>query len=670
MAISIFFVVIPLTVVAVFGMVNFSTSTQKATIETMQSSVANKIDLLQQIMDGMERVAKTTSQDVNAKQMLTGISNAGDNLLATNLTNKKTLLSSYLKQIFEDGNGMYENLFFTDATGVVVADATDGTAVGVNVGDRDYFKEAQSGGKMVVSDVVTSLSTGRSSIVIAVPVYNDNGEFIGIFGMPIEFAEMTKLLIAREEGSSFIYTIFNSEGVIIAHENADYILKEGMSASADQKLLFEKMKKGDSSYGFYKVNGVEKIMAYAHYAENDWYVTTSEAVSNYMQPIQNFQVMIVLVGVACVLVAGVIAFFFSRSIATPLKQLSKVAQRASKGDLTAEVQNRKSKDEIGTLSENFAEMILNLKNLITEVKSMSDLTYTSSEGIKASAEDVNTVSNQIAIAVNELANAASTQATSTEKGNLKIVEVVTGLENIEKDMQDSEELTQQATTAVEIGQNSVELQAQKMRENKNASEAVAMAINELSVHSEEIGKILGVIKSISTQTNLLSLNAAIEAARAGEAGRGFSVVADEIRKLAEESGNSVLKIDAIIQEVQDGVFQAVTEMAKAQSVVDEQEVALKETVQAFTHISSVVSEINSSIKKVTSVSEELNQRAKEAGDTISDIASLSEETAASTEEVAASVEEQNSVITQIAESSENLSIMAKELQNSIEKFTV
>lgn len=666
MSISLLLVVVPLLVVSISGTSIFSRSIEKETISNMQASAENKLDLLKQVIEGAKREGYAVAQDATAISLLTSLSDGEQVSTAT-----KQRVNDYLKGILLKSNGMYENLFYTDNKGIVVADGTDGKANGVNISDRDYFVNSQKNGNIEVSDVVISKSTQRPSMVVAVPLFDSNKRFLGVFAMPLEFTKLTELLVKRTDGVNYNYIIFNSQGDVIAHENKDLIFKSNMTKEdPSQKRLFDEMNKGTASFGFYTKSGVEKAMAYTPFKDKNWYICTAIVKGDYLEPLTQFKRNMFLVAGICLLAAGGLMYFFSRSVANPLKYLSKVAGAIAAGDLTQPLRRIKSRDEIGKLAADFSNMLQNLRKLITEVRDTSSDVAASSEEMLASTEEASKASKQIAITVDELANGASEQAVTTEKGNARIMEVVSGLGDISKDMSQSERLIQAANHTVEAGKETIEIQKVKMNENKQVAMEVATAIGELSEKSTEIGNILAGIKSISDKTNILSLNAAIEAARAGEHGRGFAVVASEIRKLAEQSNLSVQKSTEIIEEIQKGVRQSVSEMGKVRLVVEDQEKALANTVAAFENITDVVTNISANVRKVAEVTTALDGIAKEAGDAMSEIASFSQETAAASQEVAASTEEQASVIQQLADSSGNLAGLAVELQKSIGEFKI
>lgn len=666
---SLLSVIIPVSIIGIVGTSFFSNTIQEETIIEMQNSASTKLDLLQQAIDGAKNTAYSSASESNAESILSILSNGEANSKVDELTVKKQNVSNYLKELYTKNNGMYENMFYTDNTGKIIVDALDGKSIGNNVSALNFYKLAIQSKNISVGDVGISPTTKRNVITIGVPLFDDNNKYIGTFAAAIDFEKLTETLVKRNDGVIYNYGILNSDGIVIANENKDLIFKADFSKDDDTMIkIFDSMKQGKQGNGFYSLNGVQKVMAYSPYKDKSWYVFTACTVDDYMNPVIKFRNTFIIIELICVIIAAVAAFIFSKSVSKPLKNLTESAKAISGGDLTQKVPIFKSKDEVGELTLYFSDMLDNLRNLISQVRDMSGNVAASSEEMMASSEEVSKTSEQIAAAISDLAKGASEQAVSSEEGNTKIMDVVNGLNIITAEMSKSEELSNEAKGSVEDGKKSVQYQSIKMSENKQASIEVADAISSLSKKSTEIGDILLVIKSISEQTNLLALNAAIEAARAGEHGKGFAVVSDEIRKLAEQSSSSANRIDSIIQEVQLGVEHAVSQMEKAKEVVEDQENALINTVNAFEKISESVAIISNNINKVTTKVNELNVNASYAGDAISNIASISQETASSTEEVAASTEEQTAVIHQIAESAESLSTLASELQESIHKF--
>ncbi len=454
---------------------------------------------------------------------------------------------------------------------------------------------------------------------------------------------------------------------------------KALKASHDEydkgvQVIFDKVRNGEMDEAIALGTSVKENVDDIERITEDWstYVNNldAQAIDKTENDIKVRINILLIIVIITVLGAVLVGYILTINIARPIKALTTIAGRISEGDLTQQIPKIRSKDEIRELGHAFSNMVLNLRTLIVNVNDASQELVASSEELAASSEEVSKVSEQIAITVSELARGASEQAVSSEKGNAKILDTVEGLARIAEDMSNSEKIMQQAKEVVKKGEDSVRYQEQKVKENNETSLEVADAISELSDKSQEIGKILEVIRSISDQTNLLALNAAIEAARAGEAGKGFSVVADEIRKLAEQSSFSVKQIDTIIREVQSGVNSAVVKMDKSKAVANEQSASLVNTVAAFDNIADVVENINSKIVMVAERSQDLSRNAVQAGDEITGIASVAQQTAASTQEVAAATEEQSSTVHQITDAAEGLTQLALQLQDSIRKFKV
>jgi methyl-accepting chemotaxis protein len=315
-------------------------------------------------------------------------------------------------------------------------------------------------------------------------------------------------------------------------------------------------------------------------------------------------------------------------------------------------------------------MLGKIKTIVSKVYSMSVEVASSSEEMAESCLEIYKTSEQSSVAISELATDAAEQASESENGSSKINSIVEGLNNISAEMEKSNKLSEEAILIIKRGNDSVAFQQKQILENKKLSSNVAAAINSLAQKSSEIGNILQVIKSISEQTNLLSLNAAIEAARAGEAGKGFAVVADEVRKLAEKSNDSAKQINIIIDEVQSGIIQTVDEIQKSDKSMDKQEEAFAATEKAFNEIFKMVNAIVDNVRDTSTFLNSLDIEARNANKNIEEIAGISQQTASVAQELSASTEEQTAIVHEIAKSSGELSTKANELQKIVSMLKI
>lgn len=380
---------------------------------------------------------------------------------------------------------------------------------------------------------------------------------------------------------------------------------------------------------------------------------------------------IIMIGVSAIVVIILIMMLLGKiglkDTSKQLHQLMLISKEVSEGNLSvrAEIEG---KGDIGILASNFNSMIDKMKGLIEKAKGIGDKVEEVSKEIVLSSNQSALASEQIAGTTQELSRTASEQAILVEQGRNRVENIMTGLEQISKISSNSFELTIKASKAVEDGVKSIEYQKIKMQDNKEAVDNLNAVVLALSKQSNEIGSIISVIDGIAEQTNLLALNAAIEAVRAGEQGKGFSVVAEEVRKLAEESQKSTEKITDMIIQVQNNLKNASTEMKRSEEAVSEQQQALIDTINKFEEISHSVTDVTSKIKQVAESTGEINSETKLMGESIYNLSKQAEANADSTEQVSASTEEQAAIAKEIVVSAENLSVVAKNLKDSLDKF--
>lgn len=379
-------------------------------------------------------------------------------------------------------------------------------------------------------------------------------------------------------------------------------------------------------------------------------------------------VMITIIALSIILFVAT-SWIISRSIYGPLKQMEYLMQKAKNGDLTVQ-SDYESRDEIGSLSKSFNEMISQIKSLIMMVRESSDQVAASSEQLMASAEQTNKAAEQIAEASSIMAANGEASVKGTEVVSVSTQQMAIGISNIADSITLVSDHSNVTTEESEKGNVALKRTINQMGSINETVQTSSSIIKDLGDRSSEIEKILAVISGISDQTNLLALNAAIEAARAGEHGKGFAVVADEVRKLAEESRRSAEQITHLIHDIQSSTANAVESMDKCTTEVQTGLVLINDTGKSFEKILHSAADVSRQSVEVSAAVKQLSSSVEQVAIGIFDISMKTEESSSGSQTVAAGAEEQLASMEEITASAHSLAKMAEDLQAMVNTFKV
>ena len=377
-----------------------------------------------------------------------------------------------------------------------------------------------------------------------------------------------------------------------------------------------------------------------------------------------------LIAVAiCAVIAIVVGSVLASGISKAIRKVNRVLKKTSDGDLTGQI-SMKRKDEFNVLSSSITNMIGSMKDLILKMTNVSGHVSDSAVQVGTNSEVLLEVTRDITEAVDYINSGISQQAQDTESCLEQMNGLAERINVVHENTDEISEIAQEAQGAIENGMVIVANLGEKVQGTTEVTETIIREIRELNKESIAINSIIGTINEIAEQTNLLSLNASIEAARAGEAGRGFAVVSEEIRKLAEQSGNAGNQIGEIINHIQERLAATIETAGLAGESVAFQTEALNNTVDVFKNISQQVSKLAEDVEKITQSVGGIEQAKEDTMNAIESISTTSNQTESASEELARSTEKQLQAVEVLNDAVKRLQMDAEDLDTSVSIFKV
>ena len=616
-------------------------SIQELAISQLEGITASTSSSISEYIATNKRLNLTWSQNNFVREALEG--EEGKAAKATERL--KTLITQF---------PAFDNIFITDATGLMVSASTEESIGKVSISDRDYFKEILSTGKQVLSDEVISKSTGEPIFVVASPVKKD-GEIIGVIGTSVQLKSMAeKITDPVKVGKSGYAFALNRLGENIAYPDKSQIFKINAKSFPTIQAIMDKK----NGYLFHTFKGVEKIYVFKEEKEKGWIsvvTAPSEEVFEAASKIRNSMTLFSFITLMSLWF--IIRTQTERIVMKPLKKLNERMKDIATGeaDLTMRISDL-SNDEVGELGRMFNIFVEKLHSLISEMADKSNglarsagslaeiSTSMSSQSALMKEKTIRTTENSREMNTNMQAVAAAMEQSAANTGMIAAA---------------AEEMN---ATITEIARNAGKARTISDEAETKAEKVTGIVMN-LEKSAMDIGKVTEVIAEISDQTNLLALNATIEAARAGEAGKGFAVVANEIKELARQTADATGEITQKIKAIQGATSQASGEMNEITKVIVDVNSIVSGIAAAVEEQSATTKEIASNVAEVAKGIDETSQKSAVASDISSGIADLMKEMTHETENMAESSNE-------VSNSSVGFSEVAGALRAVVKAFKI
>ena len=377
-----------------------------------------------------------------------------------------------------------------------------------------------------------------------------------------------------------------------------------------------------------------------------------------------------MASLALIVILGAMSWFVVGAAIKPLEALDSYLGVIAGGTLSGEDMKINSDDEIGTVTKSANQMKQGLRNVMLKCAASSTKVASSSEELTTNASQTAETVHQVAESVCRMAEGADRQSCAVDDVTAQVQNLETKMQVMNKSAVVMQEMASNSRKDAAAGRESVEQAVAQIKLMAGQMNSSAKVVESLGERSNEIGQIVETISNIASQTNLLALNAAIEAARAGEAGRGFSVVAEEVRKLAEQSGEAATTIAQLIGAIQNDTNEAVVAIKKGNVQVQAGSEVVSQAGAAFAHIEQLImglyEQVEESLRNINEVKESSNV----ISSAVSEIQKVSLEVANEAQTVSASTEEQAATMQEIVRASQELAEMAQDLQSEVRKFKV
>lgn len=671
--------IVPVVLMIGMGVFSYERSA-KALTENYESASKSTIDTTADYMNLVLETIRTMSYDIavstTAREYYGGAYSSDPYKESTIYNTLKNELDS--RKI---GNAYLRTIVFTANYGKDVTTALSSSMKGI----YNDFHELDIAKRVDKEDVVwvgyhpevdEYMETSKYAFGVIRKAYNTSYRQVGYLLVDVDYDKIAENISSVNMGENAVLALITPDGREISYRRLADNDEEAANNTLDTSYivgtdLYDKILASEEIDGseYIEYENERYLMLY-HRLDVDGFMIVSLVPEAYIIADANETAVYTAVTVAATaLIVIIIGFVLSTSIGTTIRKIMNGLEKASTGDLTVDIHTRR-KDEFMILCDSTNKMIRNIRSLLDKADIVSKAVGKSSESVGGNSGILLEETKSITSSIAEIEQGIVTQAQDAEN-------CLTRMDDLSKKIgvvsDNAGKIANVADTTKQIVSNGLET-IQELKDKAKATTKVTAEvisnIQDLEEASQSIAKIIGAINDIADETSLLSLNASIEAARAGDAGRGFAVVADSIRKLAEQSLNSVNEIKGIVGRIQKQTVDTVEVAKQAEVIVNSQEEALKNTIDVFKDIDKHVSGLADNLSEISNGIDDMDIAKRDTLSAIESISAVSEETASSVTAVNEAATKQLEAVKKLNNESEELINHSEDLVEAINKFTI